>query len=307
MRLLRSTFSPTIFPQGTVLSIGNFDGVHLGHQALLQYMKFKALHHHLPLAVLLFEPQPGEYFKGLDAPARLTSLREKLVHLSQSQVDYVCCLPFNAHLATMSAEDFAKNTLFTMMRAKYCIIGADFRFGNNRTGDVQLLHKMAKQEQIEVETFPDFQIDNQRVSSTRIRQSLSAGDLPLAEALLGRLYSLIGLVVPGDGRGREWGIPTANVHMPRANLPLAGVFAVELRIFPENILWKGVANLGRRPTIGGTKTVLEVHLFDFGKDIYGQYVEVYFKRKLRSEVKFESEKALITQIRRDMAEARQFL
>ncbi len=306
MKLLRcSTFSPTIFTEGSILSIGNFDGVHLGHKALIHRIKLKAELNHLPMVVVLFEPQPGEYFNGLKAPARLTSLREKLYYLSQLGVDYVCCLPFNAKLAEMPAQDFVEKILFNRFNAKYCIIGEDFRFGQNRAGDVSLLQKFAIPRHVEIETFPDFQVDNQRVSSTRIRHALSEGALTNAEALLGRPYSLLGRVVRGEGRGRQWGIPTANVHMSRKKLPLAGVFAVELRVLPDGIIWKGVANLGQRPTLNGTKTVLEVHIFDFNKNIYGQSVEVYFKRKLRSEVKFDSEKALIAQIRLDMAEARQ--
>jgi riboflavin kinase/FMN adenylyltransferase len=309
VKLLRPSFSSNLFPRGTVLSIGNFDGVHLGHQALLQQMKAKALQLHLPLVILLFEPQPGEFFKGKNAPARISSLREKLFYLSQAQVDYVCCLPFNTSLAETSAEDFASKYIFSMMRAKHCIVGEDFRFGKGRCGDMQLLKEMAKAaaktEQVDVEGFPDFQKEHQRVSSTGIRQALSEGNLVLAETLLGRPFSLMGRVVHGDGRGREWGIPTANVHLTRINLPLTGVFAVQLRIVGSPLLWNGVANLGQRPTFGGTKNILEVHLFDFDSNLYGQRVEVYFKHKLRSEVKFESEKALITQIRHDMAEAKQ--
>lgn len=305
MKLLRSPKDPLLnCNQGTVLSIGNFDGVHLGHQSLLQQMKARALQYKLPLVILLFEPQPGEFFKGQDAPARLSTLREKLRGLGQSQVDYVYCLRFNAALAAMSAHDFAKEYIFSMMHAKYVMIGEDFRFGKGRQGDVALLQDMGLSADCVVETISDCMRDHQRISSTKIREALAQGRLQEAEALLGRPYSLCGRVIRGAGRGQLWGIPTANIAMSRARLPLQGVFAVQVRVLPEGSLLDGVANLGRRPTVDGTKNVLEVHLFDYNGNLYGKRLEVIFKQKIRAEIKFESQDALIQQIHKDVALAK---
>ncbi|MBA3535573.1 MAG: bifunctional riboflavin kinase/FAD synthetase [Tatlockia sp.] len=282
--------------------MGNFDGVHLGHQALLKTLRSEATRLQLPLVVLLFEPQPAEYFRPQQAPARLTSLREKLAVLKFSKVDYVYCLKFNEALALMSAQTFAENYFFSLLNSKYLLIGEDFRFGQGRLGDVSLLQKLGANYGCTVQTFPDFSINNKRVSSTNIRDALAQGELQAASELLGRTFSLCGRVVKGDGRGRQWGIPTANLAMHRLKLPLKGVFCVQVRT--KGKLFKGVANLGSRPTVDGSKNILEINLFDFDESLYGEMLEVFFLHKLRNEVKFSSVDALIAQIHDDVARAR---
>lgn len=306
MKLLRGLDKVPNFAHGAVATIGNFDGVHLGHQALLAALRAQADKENLPMVVLLFEPQPGEYFRGEQAPARLTSLREKLNILRLCKVDYVCCLKFNEVLAIMPAQSFAKHYFFSLLQVKYLLIGEDFRFGQGRNGDVQLLKEMGDKAGCTVQAFPDFSIDDNRVSSTKIRDALSQGHLKRASELLGRTFSLCGRVVKGDGRGRQWGIPTANLTMHRVSLPLKGVFCVQVRREKGKCL-QGVANLGSRPTVDGTKNILEIHLLDFDESLYGEMLQVFFLHKLRDEVKFSSVDTLIAQIHADIAAAKSFL
>ncbi|MGQ3890564.1 bifunctional riboflavin kinase/FAD synthetase [Legionella sp. CNM-4043-24] len=303
MRLLFGSRPVPAFKDGTVLTIGNFDGVHLGHQALLRQLKARAIQKKQPLVVILFEPQPGEYFRGDKAPARLSSLREKLAMLKRCQVDYVYCLRFNRTLASMSAQSFAENCIFAQFNASYLLLGDDFRFGCDRSGDVSLLKTLAFERGCEVETFPDFRLDDVRVSSTSIRQALASGDMSGASALSGRPWSMCGRVTYGHARGREWGVPTANLAVRRMALPAKGVFCVQVQL-PDGRMFNGVANLGRRPTVDGSKNVLEVHLFDFDETLYGKLLQVHFLHKLRDEIRFASLEALIAQIHDDVATAK---
>jgi riboflavin kinase/FMN adenylyltransferase len=290
---------------GSVATIGNFDGVHRGHQALLAMLRSQASRMQLPMVVMLFEPQPGEYFYGKEAPARLSSLREKVDMLRQCGADYVFCLKFNQDLASMSAIEFAERFIFTLIQAKYLLIGEDFRFGHDRIGDVSLLNELGSQQGCFVQKFSDFFIDTQRVSSTKIRHALKEGKLDYAAKLLGRPYSMCGRIVRGAGRGRQWGIPTANVNMHHKVLPLTGVFCVRVKRQGKPLL-TGVANIGCRPTIDGTKNILEIHLFDTNESLYGEIVQVYFLHKLRDEVKFSSVDDLIAQIHNDIAAAKAY-
>jgi riboflavin kinase / FMN adenylyltransferase len=303
MKLLRGLTPIPEFAKGTVATIGNFDGVHLGHQALLSSLKIQAQQLQVPLVVLLFEPQPAEYFRAEQAPARLTSLREKLAVLKDCEVDYVCCLKFDEALALMSAQQFASEYFFALLHCKYLLIGEDFRFGQGRLGDLPLLQEIGAQNDCSVQIFPDFSINNQRVSSTNIRNALTQGQLTIAAELLGRNYSLCARVTKGDGRGRQWGIPTANLSLRRLKLPLKGVYCVQVSR-REGGRHIGVANLGTRPTVDGTKTILEIHLFDFDESLYGEILQVYFLHKLRDEVKFSSVDSLIAQIHEDIAAAK---
>ncbi len=256
----------------------------------------------LPLVVLLFEPQPGEYFYRQQAPARLSSLREKLDVLKQCQVDYVYCLKFNKELALMPADKFAEDYFFSLLQVKYLLVGSDFRFGRQRLGDTQFLKRTGQEFGCVVEAFPDFSLDNERVSSTKIRQALAEANLTRASLLLGRSFSLCGRVIKGDGRGRQWGIPTANLSLHRLTLPLQGVFCVQVK--KENEWLKGVANIGSRPTVDGTKNVLEVHLLNVDEDLYGKLLQVFFLHKLRDEIKFSSIEALKKQINEDVTAAK---
>jgi riboflavin kinase/FMN adenylyltransferase len=305
MKLLRGIHHFSALNSGVVASIGNFDGVHLGHQNLIKSLKNKASELRLPTVLILFEPQPSEYFQQEMAPARLSSLREKLEILHLCQIDYVYCVKFNNNLAQTSATDFARRFLFSMLHVKHLLVGEDFRFGKNREGNVGLLIKLAAKYESEVSVFANFCINENRISSTRIRTALQQGDFQTAVKYLGRNYSICGRVLHGDGRGRQWGIPTANLGLNRHTLPLQGVFVVQVQIAGKMVY--GVANIGRRPTVDGSKNILEVHLFDFNQSIYGELLQVFFLHKLRDEVKFISVQALINQIYNDIAVAKKFL
>ena len=306
MKLLRGLQSFAEFSAGTVATIGNFDGVHLGHQALLQRLHRLAKAQNLPTVVVLFEPQPGEYFQGRHAPARLASLREKLQVLRELGIDYVYCLKFDKYLANMPADEFAKKIIFSTLNAKYLLIGQDFRFGSNRTGDIFLLQTFAPQYAASVEAYDDFLISKERVSSTNIRKALQDNHLQKVSLWLGRRYTLCGRVIRGEGRGRRWGIPTANIHLQRKKLALNGVFCVEVRRHPDWPAMYGVANLGVRPTVDGCKNTLEVHLLDWDESLYGEMLQVSFLHKLRDEVKFSDFNDLIKQIQNDITEAKTY-
>lgn len=303
MKLLRGLKKNQGLGQGCVATIGNFDGVHLGHQALLKQLRVYALMRHLPLLVFVFEPQPSEYFNPSSAPSRLSSLREKIVFLKHCGVDYVYCLKFNKALASMAADEFA-HFIFTHCNVRHLLVGDDFRFGKNRSGNGELLQSIGSMHGCEVDLFAPFLQHQTRVSSTLIRQALRQGDLKRAQELLGRVYHVCGRVVHGNGVGRTFGIPTANLNLQRHTLPMSGVFVVKVKCKGNFI--NGVANLGCRPTIDGTQQVLEIHLLDFNEMIYGEWLHVYFLQHVREEKKFSSIEQLVLQIKADIEYARAF-
>ena len=305
MKLLYGSHPIVEFGAGTVATIGNFDGVHRGHQELLSLLRREAMRKNLPLLVVLFEPQPGEYFLMDRAPVRLSSLREKIDALRNLGVDYVYCLRFNHAIAAMPCQAFATQYIFSLFQMKYILIGSDFRFGHQRLGDVSLLKTMGSERGCVVEHLSDVAIDGQRVSSTLVRQMLQVGNLPSATSLLGRTYSLCGRVVRGDGRGRQWGFPTANVSLAGRTLPLTGVYFVHILRSGKPKL-QGIANLGCRPTVDGQKSVLEVHLFDFQESLYGERIQVFFIHKWRDEKRFDSVDALIATIANDIVAAKAY-
>lgn len=290
---------------GCVATIGNFDGVHRGHQAILADLRDAGKRLGLPVTVILFEPQPLEYFKPEIAPARLTRLREKILQLQALDVDRILCLPFGERTANMLASDFVEALLLRGLGVKYLLVGDDFCFGKNRQGDIHLLRQYSETHDFIVENLPTISDNGERISSSLVRDALQANQLAKAEQLLGRPYAMSGRVAHGDKRGRTIGVPTANIFLQRRKSPLTGVFAVRMHGIggaPIN----GVANLGSRPTVDGTKTVLEVHLFDFDDDIYGAYVNVEFLEKIRDEKRFEDFAALKTQIFADITIAKTF-
>ena len=302
--------------QGCVATIGNFDGVHLGHQAVLQQLATKAKALQLPTVVIIFEPQPQEFFtkaykadkadKADKVPPRLTRLREKLMAMRHYGVDKVLCLHFNNKLAALSAQAFIQEILIDGLGIKHLVIGDDFSFGQKRQGNFTMLKEAGKQNGFTVESQNTFILGKERVSSTRVRQALMQGELSTARELLGRPYSMYGRVRHGQKKGRTIGFPTANIFIHRQVSPLNGVFAVTLHGVTEKPL-AGVANLGTRPTIDGMRFLLEVHLFNFDKTIYGHYVEVEFIRKIRNEQKFASFDALKAQIKKDVESAKAIL
>ena len=305
MKLLRSTEKIPEFSKGTVVTIGNFDGVHLGHQALLSQLKTESLKRQLPLVVVLFEPQPNEFFLKDKAPARLSTLREKIKAFASCGVDYVVCLRFNQTLAHMPAQQFAETYFFFRLHCRYLLIGNDFQFGYQRQGNITLLRAIAESNNCLIEIFSDILINNRRISSTKVREALFHGELEEARKLLGRSYSMSGRVVRGNGQGRQWGIPTANLALSKRILPLKGVYCVEVQ--RENgACFNGVANVGCRPTLDGSKNVLEVHLFDCNDSLYQERLQINFLHKLRDEQKFDSKEQLIKQIYQDVTEAKAY-
>lgn len=288
-----------------VLTVGSFDGVHRGHQALLAKLKEKAVQLKVPSLVLTFEPLPKEYFGQNNVVPRLTRWREKLTVIEASGIDNVLIIHFNEKMADFTAEEFVKNILYDALKIKHIIIGDDFRFGKARAGDFAFLKEISNQYHFTVEKMPSFLIDNQRVSSTLVREALASANHPLAEKLLGRPYTMQGRVVHGDKRGRIIGFPTANIYLHRSVTPVKGVYAVRMHGLKQQSL-PGVANVGVRPTIDGTRSLLEVHLFDFDDDIYGRHVSVEFCKKIRDERRFESIDLLKQQIFKDADAARDY-
>ncbi|QGM80213.1 bifunctional riboflavin kinase/FAD synthetase [Otariodibacter oris] len=312
MQLIRGIHNLTRHPilaNGCVLAIGNFDGVHLGHKHILKRLLDKSKHLSLPSVVMLFEPQPREFFarnnQNVTAPARLMRLRDKLYYLREMGIDYVICLRFNAKFAEQSPEQFVQNILVEKLNVKYLSVGDDFRFGKNRQGDFQFLNKVGAEFGFQVDNSNSYCLDGLRISSSLIRDALKNDDLDLVEKMLGKPYSIRGRVAHGNKLGRTIGFPTANIMLNRLVIPIQGVYAVSIKTDEGDFF--GVANVGNRPTINGTKPILEVHIFNFSQAIYGESIEVSFLKKIRSEIKFESFEALKNQIEQDAIVARSFV
>jgi riboflavin kinase/FMN adenylyltransferase len=322
MRLIRGLHNLREQDRGCVATIGNFDGVHVGHRTVFQRLLQRGRALNLPAAVITFEPQPMEYFQPDAAPARLTRLREKLAAIRADGIDRVMLLEFGPRLAAMPADAFIEQLLVHGLGVRYLLVGDDFRFGRNRGGDFALLAAAGARCGFEVENLHTITHAEERISSTRVREALAHGELEQARHLLGRRYAMRGRVAHGDKRGRSIGFPTANLPLHRRVSPLAGVYAVAVRDLDGGRLtaarpagwggdwqrlWPAVANVGHRPTVDGQDVRLEVHLFDFDGDLYGAHLEVEFRLKLRAEQRFESFDALKAQIGRDAAAARAFL
>ncbi len=314
MRLLRGLHNPGIGQAGCVATIGNFDGVHLGHQAIIEQVVAKAEALSLPSVAIVFEPQPLEFFNAHEAPARLYRFRDKYQVLAELRLDYVFCLKFDQALSQLSAEDFVKQVLARHLNLRHLVIGDDFRFGGDRQGDFALLKNMGKALGFGLDRTPtqvDEQGGGQRVSSTRIREVLAAGDFKLANALLGRPYRIAGKVMHGEALGRKLGFPTANIALQRVRSPLAGVYAVKLiregQAGSRCESYAAVANIGVKPSVGHFRPSLEVHVLDFDAALYGERVEVEFCQKIREEQRFDSLELLVQQIKQDILAAREIL
>lgn len=329
MQLLRGLHNPGLGESGVentrcVATIGNFDGVHLGHQAIIQQVVTEAQKRKLPSVIIIFEPQPMEFFKGQDAPARLMRFREKFLALSSFELDYVFCLKFDAKLSALTAEEFVKQVLVCHLNIEHLVVGDDFRFGGDRQGDFRLLKRLSDSLGFTVEntqtiraqssclTDEECALDEhdflQRASSTFVRELLAVGEFAKVAQLLGRPYSFSGRVVHGQKLGRQLGFPTANINLKRVSSPLSGVFAITIKCgkMESNRIYNGVANVGCKPTVGKFKSLLEVHIFDFDKDIYGEHVDVMFHQKIREEKRFSGVEELKKQIKQDEEVARSF-
>lgn len=288
------------------LTIGNFDGVHLGHQTILAMLVKKARELDIDACMMSFEPLPQEYFSSDTAPPRLTRLREKWCALESTGIDQFLCLRFNHWLAELTAEQFIEKILVDKLHVRYLVIGDDFCFGKGRTGNFEMLQAAGKKFNFDVVNSHSHCLNGERISSTAIRQALRNDEIQHAEQMLGRPYIICGRVAHGDKRGRTIGFPTANIKLHRHATPLSGVYAVTLSGINEQSI-AGVANIGKRPTVDGENLQLEVHLFDFDKSIYGRQVCVQFKHKLREEKRFDSFDLLKEQIIKDSEQAKKLL
>ncbi|NQV70257.1 MAG: bifunctional riboflavin kinase/FAD synthetase [Pseudohongiella sp.] len=294
--------------QSCVATIGKFDGVHLGHQLILDQLKQKAEQLELPSLVILIEPHPEEFFAASadDCPARLTDLNEKLDLLESFGIDYVFQLAFSKPLSELSAQDYIKDILVDGLGVASFIVGHDFRFGHKRGGDFTLLQKKGMEFDFEVIETAAYERNGHRISSTIIREQLAKGEFSLVEQLLGRPYSIKGRVVRGKQLGTDLGFPTCNINPQRRQIPLHGVFACEVKL-GERVL-KAAVNIGYRPTLGEDgDALLEAHILDFNEDLYGSTIEVIFKHKIREEVKFTDLEALKRQISADVDQVREVL
>ena len=304
MRITRGIPAAAAGP--TALTIGNFDGVHLGHQAMLAELVRAAHRFQAPACVMTFEPHPREFFAPDKAPTRLTSLREKLEVLADFGVDRVHLCRFSYAFAQITAEDFIDRVIAQGLGARWLLVGDDFRFGARRGGDLVMLRQAAPRFGIEVAALTSVTLDGERVSSTAVRAALAAGDLDRAGRLLGRAYSMSGRVVRGDGLGRKLGFPTANIQIKHNRPPLTGIFVVELDGV-RDVPLRAVASLGVRPTVRqqGAPT-LEVHIFGFEGDLYGRHVRVDFLHKLREEERYADLATLTRQIALDVENAKNY-
>ncbi|WP_354623349.1 bifunctional riboflavin kinase/FAD synthetase [Psychromonas sp. MME2] len=305
MELIRGIHNLQPQHQGCVLSIGNFDGIHLGHKVVLARLLVEAERLQVPATVMTFEPQPAELFAGNNAPARLSRLRDKFVQLEKQGINRLLCVSFTHQFANLSAQDFITELLIKKLGVQFLVVGDDFHFGYQRQGDFELLKAAGKKYGFVVVDTKSLLQQDKRISSSRIRDFLAVGDLAQAEQMLGRKYSITGRVGHGRKLGRTIGVPTANLLLKRRVSPVSGVFVVSILGLDEKV-YQGVANIGKRPTVHGVRQQLEVHLFDFNRDLYGVQLEVVLLAKLRDEVRFDSFAQLKIQIDKDIKQAKQW-
>ncbi|MGB5324321.1 MAG: bifunctional riboflavin kinase/FAD synthetase [Pseudomonadales bacterium] len=318
MRIIRGLHNLGCFSgelaAGCVATLGAFDGLHLGHRAVLGQLMQESQRRQLPSVVVIFEPLPREYFAPLQAPARLMSLREKAEGLDQLGVDFLLVVRFNARLRNMEAAAFIESVFIAGLNVAHLILGDDTHFGRGGKGDIELLRSYGQAHNFDVVSTSTCAVDGARVSSSLIREMLEAGEFDRAEKLLGGPYTISGKVIYGKQLGRSLGAPTANIALHRLRAAMAGVYAVEVRTrlkggargSGQTERWqRGVANVGTRPTVDeGIEAILEVHLLDFKADLYGSRLDVRFRHRIRDEVRFESLQLLQQQIAQDFIAAR---
>jgi riboflavin kinase/FMN adenylyltransferase len=305
MELIRGIHNIRSKHKECVLTIGNFDGVHLGHSAILARVKALAKQYDSPAGIMIFEPQPREFFAPETAPGRIGRLRDKVRLLEGQGIDYVLCMPFNPKLQQLTAQAFCQQILLDGLSVKHLVVGDDFRFGCDRQGDFDYLQEFGGGHGFDVENTPSvMNALGERVSSTLVRHALECGDVLAAQVNMGHLVMLSGRVIHGQQLGRKLGFPTANVHLKGIKPALSGVYAVMFTV--SGVSHNGVANIGVRPTVEGKTPILEVHLFDFNGDLYDQYVQVTFCYFIRAERKMTSLDALEKQIQCDKEDALRF-
>lgn len=309
MQLIRSinNFPYGLVKNGCILTIGAFDGLHLGHQCLLENVIKKSLESGLPSVVMSFEPTPGEFFSQDKPPARLMRFREKYQALKKLGIDIFFCPRFDEKVQNLEADDFIRQLLIQKLNLKYLVIGDDFHFARNRSGNYKQLKKVKELLEFEIKKISSIIVNDKRTSSTLIRGLLDRGKLIEASHFLGKPYQMSGRVIVGNQLGRELGYPTANINIQRLQSALMGIFAVKVHGISSKPL-DAVASLGIRPTFyEGKKPLLEVHIFNFNKDIYGRYIDIDFISKIRDEIKFNSADALIEQMHKDAIDAKKIL
>lgn len=305
MEIIRGLINLREKHRGSVVTIGNFDGVHLGHQAILKQVKERAAQLGVPSMLICFEPQPLEYFDEYNAPARLTRFREKVELLEDNGIDLVLCFKFNEETRSMTPDQFLE-VLTGKIMVRALFVGDDFKFGHDRSGDFELLSTAGQKHGFSVTNLYTLTYEHIRVSSSHIRECLERGEFDVAEKMLGHPYTITGKVVYGRQLGRTLGVPTANLQLHRYRAPIDGVYAVEISGLDGRLT--GVANVGVRPTVDETtlKPILEVHIFDFEREIYGQYVKIIFRRKIRDEIKFDGLEQLKKAIFADISNVREY-
>jgi riboflavin kinase/FMN adenylyltransferase len=306
MELIRGLYNLRPRHRGCVLTIGAFDGVHRGHQEMIRVLRERAAWHSVPATALAFEPTPREFFAKGTPPARLTRFRERYEAFARYGVERFVCLPFTERVRSLTADEFIERVLVQGLAVREVVIGHDFRFGRNHQGTVATLREFGSRYGFDVTEVAPFEIDGERVSSSLVRQALDAGNMSRAWKFLGRPYRITGKVVHGAKLGRKLGYPTANLRLHRRATPLAGIFAVKvsgagLQQAPA------VASLGTRPAVNGTELLLEAHVFNYSGDLYRQYLHVDFIERLRDELWFPNVDALVQQMDKDAARARQLL
>ncbi|MFC4314977.1 bifunctional riboflavin kinase/FAD synthetase [Steroidobacter flavus] len=306
MELIRGLYNLRAGQRGCVLTIGAFDGIHLGHQEMIRVLRERAAEHGLPAALMSFEPTPREFFAKGTPPARLTRFREKFEALERYGVDRFVCLRFDERMRRLGREEFVNEVLVKALGVRHIVVGHDFRFGRDNQGDIACLRALGAAAGFEVTEVPPFEIDGERVSSSGIREALATGDMAKAAKLLGRPYRMTGKVIHGEKLGRKLGFPTANLRLHRRATPVAGIFAIRVTGGGLNDA-PGVASLGTRPAVNGKELLLEAHVFDFNGDLYRQSLHVDFIAYLRAERWFADMDTLIEQMNRDAAQARQIL
>lgn len=310
MELIRDPDNFSQDQRRCVATIGNFDGIHHGHRAVIAQLKEIAKRHDLPTLVVIFEPQPQEYFMLDNVPARLTCLREKLVELNKLGIDFLVCLRFNEQLANLSAQAFVQKFLVDALHVKALLVGDDFRFGKQRQGDYALLQSLGKGSDYILHSADTCLFREAKISSTRIRQALRDDELELARQLLGRAYTMSGRVIDGDKIGRTLGFPTANIALRRSRSPLSGIYVTRVYIAPSRgrsgSTHQAVTSIGTRPMFSGSELRLETHILDFNETIYAQYIQIEFLKKLRLEKKFKEIDDMTKQIRIDIEKVRQY-
>ena len=289
-----------------IATIGNFDGMHRGHQAIMQRLKSLAQSHNARCCVITFEPMPQEVFSTEDAPTRLHGTRDRILNFESLGIDQCLLLAFNDEFCALSATEFIEDVLLKNLNLHTLIVGDDFRFGNQRKGDFNTLKEAGVKHGFEVEDTPTVLHDGERISSTWVRNALKERDLEKAQALLGRPYQISGRVIHGEKVGRQLGFPTANIALKKQQPPLSGVFAVTAHCDKSKKSWNGVANLGKRPTVNGLTLLLEVHMLDVAEELYGEHLRIEFVHFIRGEIKFASLDELKAQIGRDVESTRDF-